>query len=203
MKKAGCQPAILSRDSHGAGLLKEPLHNCRGSEREFYAKLDATPIAAGQVLPETLVHLLAGRVEAGDRIDADSGAIRAAELRVIERIVRFESELDRPCAFMPLEVLHEREVPVVDSRAAESVFGRVAQPILLEVRRNDHGRVKCLQRSPLVLGKNRVGRNVRPYSRKGRIAVNVNSQTAPAGDIGSRYERIGESHRLAAHEGAD
>src|SRR6266567_5710242 len=86
MKKAGCQPAILSRDSHGAGLLKEPLHNCRGSEGEFYAKLDATPIAAGQVLPETLVHLLAGRVETCHRIDAGSRPIRAAELRVINEL---------------------------------------------------------------------------------------------------------------------
>src|SRR5689334_24904583 len=170
------------------------------SEREFDSELHATAVAACNILPEPLIHLPSGSVEARYRVNARSRSIRTAELRVVERVVRFEAELEGLSSFVPFEILHQREVPVIDARPSKCVLRRVPAPEIRRIRGAHRRDVECLKRSTLVFRKDRASCDVGPHSGRSRCPGGVYAESAAASDVRRRYERVRESHRLAAQK---
>src|SRR3954453_16366901 len=91
--------------------MTQPLTSRSISESESKRTLHDSRGPCGGRLAERRVGLLSRGVEGGGRVDA-------AELRVVKEIVELPAELDAAPVALHGEVLEQRDVPVVDSRAA-------------------------------------------------------------------------------------
>src|SRR5205085_550731 len=154
-------------------------------ERELDAELYAPAVPGEEILAESRVQLLTVGVEARHGVDAGPGSVGAAELRVVERIVSFEAELDASPAFVPLEIFHHRHVPIVNAGSAERILRRISASELIARRKHNGGGVKGKQRAALVFRKHGVGYQIGPHAGSSRRRGQIHSQAASTGDIGN------------------
>src|SRR5215831_17663808 len=89
-------------------------------ENELQRELHLASRPCGDWLTKAGVGLFAVRCEA-------RGRVQRTELRVVPRIIEFASQLQSPDLRLQRKILQQRDVPVVRSRPAYHIFGRVPE----------------------------------------------------------------------------
>src|SRR5262249_40326197 len=145
------------------------------SEGELEAELDRTRIAEVGHTPRAAYRRLRDRLPRVGHADAGGDV---PELGVIEHVERLQAELGADAAVV--EVLEERGVPVVHSRAAQEVPRRVAE---LAVRRTREDERVEPAVPGLLLGVDRPAEVVAADGGGGAVAARQRAGVSVAGDV--------------------